>query len=68
LISNLFGYTKSSEVVIISDYETYENNPQIILQLDMKNYPSGKYLFTVTAKDKATMKEVTSQTVIDWKK
>ncbi|MEJ5351451.1 MAG: GWxTD domain-containing protein [Melioribacteraceae bacterium] len=66
-ISDFLGITENSEVVIISDYKTLENNPQIILQLDMKNYSSGKYLFTITVKDKVMMKEVSSQTFVDWR-
>lgn len=66
-ILSILGIKEENEITLTSNYHTFETNPQIFLQLDMSNYPSEKYLITVTIKDKIDNKEVSSSTVIDWK-
>ncbi|MEG8947592.1 GWxTD domain-containing protein [Rosettibacter firmus] len=64
-VSNIFGLNDDSEIIVTSNYKTLEDSPQIILQLDMKNYLPEKYSITITIKDNISKREVSSSTFIN---
>ncbi|MCX6169674.1 MAG: GWxTD domain-containing protein [Ignavibacteriales bacterium] len=66
-ILSVVGLDKEGKkVALTSKYQTQEKDPQMYLQLDMSKYEPGEYLITVSIKENATGKEVSSQTEINW--
>jgi len=65
-VAGVFGIDKKEEITLTSNYQTFEGDPHIYLQLDLSQYPSSKYLISVTINDKLKNQEVTSSVVIDW--
>ncbi len=57
---------EGKKIALTSKYQSQEKDPQMYLQLDMSRYEPGKYVVTVSIKDNATEKEVSSQTEINW--
>lgn len=57
---------EGKKVSLTSKYQTQGKDPQMYLQLDMSKYEPGEYVVTVSIKDNATGKEVSSQTEINW--
>ena len=62
---NMFGLGKEdNRVIITTNYQLPDKNPQMYYQLDMSGYPAGKYILTVIVKDKLTGSEVGAKTLI----
>ncbi|MBI3125276.1 MAG: GWxTD domain-containing protein [Ignavibacteriales bacterium] len=57
---------KGNKIMLTSNYQTEERDPQMYLQLDMSKYDAGNYLVTVTIKDKNSGKTVSVSTELTW--
>jgi hypothetical protein len=66
-VSGLFGSAGNDEVILTTDYQSYEKNTQVYLQLDMNNYPAGDYKVTVSVLDKHSGIETSEETTIYWR-
>jgi len=66
-IKGFLGVGKKEEITLISNYQTFESDPNIYLQLDLSNYPVAKYLITVTIKDNLLNTEDSSEILVDWR-
>lgn len=67
-VLGFLGFGKKEEITLTSNYQTFENDPHIYLQLDLSKYQTGKYQIIVTIKDRLENKEVTTQTIIELKR
>ncbi|MCX6174530.1 MAG: GWxTD domain-containing protein [Ignavibacteriales bacterium] len=65
-IGKFLGFGKGEGISFSSNYQSAEVNPQIYYQLDLSKAKTGKYLITITVKDKVDGSKVSAQTVIDW--
>ena len=57
---------KGNKIMLTSNYQTEERDPQMYLQLDMSKYDAGNYLVTVTIKDKNSGKTISASTELQW--
>ncbi|KAF0141972.1 MAG: hypothetical protein FD122_1059 [Stygiobacter sp.] len=57
---------KGNKIMLTSNYQTEEQDPQMYLQLDMSKYDAGNYLVTVTIKDKNSGKTISASTELTW--
>ena len=66
-ISSIFGSKNEDEITLTTNYQSFEKNTQIYLQLDMNKNKPGDYIITVTINDKLTGSETSSETLIKWR-
>lgn len=57
---------KGNKIMLTSNYQTEEQDPQMYLQLDMSKYDAGNYLVTVSIKDKNSGKTISASTELTW--
>lgn len=57
---------KGNKIMLTSNYQTEEQDPQMYLQLDMSKYDAGNYLVTVTIKDKNSGKTISASSELTW--
>ena len=63
----IFGAARNDDgITLTSNYQTYNNSPQMYLQLDMNDAKPGDYEITVTVYDNVSQKEVSKSTLIKW--
>jgi len=66
-LAGLFSSEHNDEITLVTNYQSFERNNQIYLQLDMSNYQPGDYVITVTVNDKLAGIEKSSQTLLRWR-
>jgi GWxTD domain-containing protein len=67
-IGNLFsGDSAEDQITLITNYQAFENNAQVYLQIDMNSYLPGDYIVNVTVEDKRTGEEASSETILRWR-
>jgi hypothetical protein len=66
-LAGLFSSKHNDEITLTTNYQTFEKNSQVYLQLDMNNYQPGDYIVTVTIDDKFAGSESSSQTLLKWR-
>jgi len=66
-IANLFSSGHEDEITLTTDYQSFEKNSQVYLQLDMNKYQPGDYAVTVTINDKLSGSEKSSETLLRWR-
>lgn len=66
-VINLFSSKYSDEITLTTDYQSFEKNTQIYLQLDMNKYQPGDYTIKVTINDKLAGSETSSETLLKWR-
>lgn len=66
-IAGLFGSRNDDEFTLITDYQSFEKNTQVYLQLDMSKYGPGDYILTVTVEDNLGGKETSEKTMFSWR-
>ena len=67
-IGNLFsGGGKDDQVTLKTNYQSFEKNAQVYLQIDMNAYVPGDYIVIVTVEDKLTGKESSSEAILMWR-
>ncbi len=64
---DLFSHSGEDEVTLTTDYQSFQKNTQVYLQLDMSSYPPGDYIITVTIEDKLAGREASSETFLNWR-
>ncbi len=64
---SLFSAKHNDEITLSSNYQSFEKNAQVYLQLDMNNYKPGDYIITVTVSDELAGKETSSETLLKWR-
>ncbi len=64
---NLFSPGSEDEVTLTTEYQSFEKNTQVYLQLDMSSYQPGDYIITVTIEDKLAGREASSETLLKWR-
>ncbi len=66
-LGNLFGSGSEDEVALTTDYQSFDRNTQVYLQLDMSRYQPGDYMITITVNDKLADKKVSAETLLKWR-
>jgi GWxTD domain-containing protein len=67
-ISGLFGSdSKKDQITLTTDYQSFEKNTQVYMQIDMSAYDPGDYVVTVTVEDKLAGKESSAETIMRWR-
>lgn len=66
-LAGLFGSGSNDEVTLTTDYQSFNKNTPVYLQLDMNGYQPGDYIITVTIEDKVADKETSSNTLLKWR-
>jgi len=67
-IGNLFGAGGSDDqITLTTNYQSFEKNAQVYLQIDMNAYIPGDYIVSVTVEDKLTGEEASSETILRWR-
>ena len=67
-IGNLFsGGSVDDQITLKTNYQSFEKNAQIYLQLDMNTYLPGDYILNVTVEDKLTGEQASSETILSWR-
>ena len=66
-ISSIFGSKNEDEITLTTNYQSFEKNTQVYLQLDMNKYKPGDYIITVTIYDKLARSETSSETLLKWR-
>ena len=67
-IGNLFGAgVTNDQITLATNYQSYDKNAQVYLQIDMNAYFPGDYIVTVTVEDKLTGEEASSETILKWR-
>ncbi len=59
--------TKNEEVTLTTDYQSFEKNTQVYLQLDLSGYQPGDYIVTVTIDDRLAGTKASSETLLKWR-
>jgi GWxTD domain-containing protein len=58
---------KKEEIIVTTKYQTQQKDPRMYFQVDMSSYQPGNYILTVIVKDNISGKEVSSQTILNYK-
>ncbi|MEJ2194124.1 MAG: GWxTD domain-containing protein [Ignavibacteriaceae bacterium] len=67
-ISNIFGSGNTDDkITLTTNYQSFEKNAQVYLQIDMNAYIPGDYIVSVTVEDKVTGEEASSETILRWR-
>jgi GWxTD domain-containing protein len=66
-LAGIFSKKNKDEITLTTNYQSFEKNAQVYLQLDMNNYKPGDYIITVTVNDELTGKETSSETLLKWR-
>jgi GWxTD domain-containing protein len=67
-IGNLFsGSGTDDQITLSTNYQSFEKNAQVYLQIDMNTYIPGDYIINVTIEDKLTGEEASSETILRWR-
>lgn len=67
-ISGLFvSDGNDNELTLETNYQSFEKNTQVYLQIDMSNYDPGDYRVSVTVEDKISGDETTVESIIFWR-
>ncbi len=66
-IANLISSKHQDEITLTTDYQSFEKNSQVYLQLDMSKYQPGDYAVAVTIIDKLSGSEKSSETLLIWR-
>ena len=66
-VTSLFSSPKEDKVTLTTDYQSFDKNTQVYLQLVMRGYKSGDYIITVSVNDKLAGKETSSETLLKWR-
>ena len=65
---NIFGIgNEDKEIILTSNYQVAEKDPQIYFQLDMNKYEAGEYLLELLIIDKNSGAEVKTVNFFTWK-
>ena len=64
---HLFSTDNEDEVTLTTNYQSFEKNTQVYLQLDMSGYQPGDYIVTVTIEDKLAGTKASSETLLKWR-
>ncbi len=56
-----------NKITLSTEYQTYENNTPVYLQLDMSKYEKGEYNLNIEIEDLISGREASSQTILRWK-
>ncbi len=68
-IFNLFNPGGSDdELTLETNYQSFEKNTQVYLQVDMSNYDPGEYRVSVSVEDDISGEEATEESIIYWRK
>ncbi|MCW9096427.1 MAG: hypothetical protein OQJ93_03480, partial [Ignavibacteriaceae bacterium] len=54
-------------LTLTTEYQSYEKDTPVYLQLDMSKYEKGKYKINIEIEDLAVGSVVNSQTLLRWK-
>ncbi|MFO7446731.1 MAG: GWxTD domain-containing protein [Ignavibacteriaceae bacterium] len=65
-ILSIAGIDTENKISLKSDYNTLESDPQIYVQLDLRDYDPADYIITVKIKDKLSGEEISSSVEITW--
>jgi GWxTD domain-containing protein len=66
-IGSLFGSGTDDQITLKTNYQSFEKNAQVYLQIDMNAYVPGDYIINVTVEDKLTGNESSSETILRWR-
>ncbi len=67
-IGSLFGLGGADKITLTSNYQTFETDPQIFLQIDMGEYEPGNYKITLLVKDNFGGIETARTALFYWEK
>lgn len=66
-IAGLFNSKHENEITLTTDYQSFEMNAQVYLQLNLNSCQPGDYIITVTIHDKLTDSKTSSETLLRWR-
>ena len=67
-VGNLFSSGNADDQITLkTNYQSFDKNAQVYLQIDMNAYIPGDYIVSVTVEDKHNGEEVSSDTILRWR-
>jgi GWxTD domain-containing protein len=71
VINSVLGFfgigDEDDKVTLTTNYQSFNKDTQVYLQLDMGNYEKGNYIVRIIIEDKLSDKTVSEETVLRWR-
>ena len=67
-VLSIFGLGNEDDIITLkTDYQSFEKNVPVYLQLDMNKYQKGDYIITITIEDNLNGSIISTNTVLKWR-
>ena len=71
MINSVLGFfgigDEDDKVTLTTNYQSFNRDTQVFLQLDMGNYEKGNYIIRIIIEDKLNENIVSKETLLRWR-